>query len=241
MVVALQYAGLADEATKLLNSLIGSECEINGQRGWTHSLDSIPASCGGGHWGPDRGIHVGASAWVYFALASSRGNLLPFHFDTDGDGVADACDNCGTVQNAAQTDSDGDGIGDACDNCRGRPNGEGMPEARHGTGGQLDDDQDGCGNVCDCDFTGADEYGFCNVTDLLFFLEAFGKRLDDANCPDPSGHSVGPCNRFDLTGEGSVINVSDLLVMIDGGLFGTQASDRCCAPADDGLVRCPLP
>jgi len=35
--------------------------------------------------------------------------------DTDGDGVADAVDNCPEVSNPDQADSDGDGIGDACD------------------------------------------------------------------------------------------------------------------------------
>jgi hypothetical protein len=35
--------------------------------------------------------------------------------DVDGDGVADAEDNCLTVPNADQRDVDGDGLGDACD------------------------------------------------------------------------------------------------------------------------------
>ncbi len=35
--------------------------------------------------------------------------------DTDGDGVFDAEDNCGAVENADQADSDGDGEGDACE------------------------------------------------------------------------------------------------------------------------------
>lgn len=35
--------------------------------------------------------------------------------DTDGDGVADADDNCPTTANPGQEDTDGDGIGDVCD------------------------------------------------------------------------------------------------------------------------------
>jgi len=35
--------------------------------------------------------------------------------DTDGDGIADAFDNCPLKRNFAQTDSDGDKVGDACD------------------------------------------------------------------------------------------------------------------------------
>ena len=35
--------------------------------------------------------------------------------DRDGDGIADAVDNCRDIPNADQTDSDGDGAGDACD------------------------------------------------------------------------------------------------------------------------------
>ena len=39
----------------------------------------------------------------------------PFQPDVDGDGLADAYDNCPSVWNRLQTDSDGDGMGDACD------------------------------------------------------------------------------------------------------------------------------
>lgn len=41
-----------------------------------------------------------------------RSNARP---DTDGDGVADASDNCPSVSNADQADADGDGVGNACD------------------------------------------------------------------------------------------------------------------------------
>jgi hypothetical protein len=41
--------------------------------------------------------------------------------DADGDGIANATDNCPTVSNSAQLDADGDGIGDACDSAPGCP------------------------------------------------------------------------------------------------------------------------
>jgi hypothetical protein len=58
--------------------------------------------------------------------------------DTDGDGIADAVDNCPVVANADQKDTDGDGDGDACDNC---------PTAFNP--GQEDADGDGLGDACE--------------------------------------------------------------------------------------------
>ncbi len=52
--------------------------------------------------------------YVLVLSASPLGDRPP---DTDGDGVADAQDNCPYVPNPDQMDSDGDGIGDACDQC----------------------------------------------------------------------------------------------------------------------------
>jgi hypothetical protein len=151
--------------------------------------------------------------------------------DADGDGVWDACDNCRAATNAAQIDSDGDGIGDACDYCR-------NVDVELETGSQhRDDDLDGIGNVCDIDF---DQSGFGNVTDLIRFLDAFGKNTSDSTCPDPTGAPTGSCAVYDVTAEGPVINVNDLLVVI-GPLFGQSISDHGCAPADDGSVHCPLP
>lgn len=37
--------------------------------------------------------------------------------DVDGDGIANALDNCSTTQNADQHDEDDDTVGDVCDNC----------------------------------------------------------------------------------------------------------------------------
>lgn len=58
--------------------------------------------------------------------------------DADGDGVADAADNCPLRCNPAQSDADGDGIGDACDNCPLTANAD-----------QADGDEDAAGDACD--------------------------------------------------------------------------------------------
>jgi hypothetical protein len=58
--------------------------------------------------------------------------------DSDGDGVADASDNCPSLANPGQQDGDGDGRGDACDNCASLAN-----------PGQEDGDTDGVGDLCD--------------------------------------------------------------------------------------------
>ena len=46
----------------------------------------------------------------------------PLTNDIDGDGVANASDNCPSVSNADQADADGDGVGNVCDNCPNWPN-----------------------------------------------------------------------------------------------------------------------
>lgn len=58
--------------------------------------------------------------------------------DSDGDGRADAADNCPLAANPSQADADGDHIGDACDNCPATAN----PD-------QLDSDFDGIGDACE--------------------------------------------------------------------------------------------
>lgn len=57
--------------------------------------------------------------------------------DADGDGVADAYDNCRGTFNPDQADSDGDGVGNACDNCPVTFN----PD-------QADSDDSGYGDAC---------------------------------------------------------------------------------------------
>jgi len=64
-----------------------------------------------------------------------RVTVLP---DADGDGVADAADNCPATANADQADGDGDGVGDACDNCPAVANAD-----------QADSDGNGVGDACE--------------------------------------------------------------------------------------------
>lgn len=61
----------------------------------------------------------------------------PLQEDADGDRVGDACDDCPYTTNPGQADRDGDGVGDACDNCVATPN-----------PAQTDRDGDGIGDAC---------------------------------------------------------------------------------------------
>ena len=76
--------------------------------------------------------------------------------DVDGDGVANASDNCPTVSNPLQADMDVDGVGDACDlDIDGDtiPNeADNCPMVRNSN--QLDMDADGIGDACDSDVDG---------------------------------------------------------------------------------------
>jgi len=93
--------------------------------------------------------------------------------DCDGDGVADATDDCPWVADPAQADADGDGVGDACDDCPGAADPGQRDQSGNGVGdacddtdgdgvldaaddcpfvanpGQADADGDGVGDVCD--------------------------------------------------------------------------------------------
>ena len=75
----------------------------------------------------------------YLFLQVQGGGNAP---DSDGDGVANATDNCPSVPNAGQSDSDSDGRGDVCDNC---------PTVSNA--GQLNTDGDARGDACEsCPF-----------------------------------------------------------------------------------------
>ncbi len=92
--------------------------------------------------------------------------------DVDGDGIADAEDNCPTSPNPSQLDTDDDGLGNACDDENGLDLDEdGVANAEDNcpdtpNPGQLDSDNDGLGNACDSvNNVDGDEDGVANGTD----------------------------------------------------------------------------
>jgi len=73
--------------------------------------------------------------------------------DTDGDGVANDCDNCKAISNPIQTDSDGDESGDECDSCSTNALKTDPGQCGCGTT-DLDTDNDGtadCNDLCPSD------------------------------------------------------------------------------------------
>ena len=149
--------------------------------------------------------------------------------DCDGDGAADATDNCPGVANADQADGDGDGVGDACDNCAAVVNadqadrdGNGIGDACQDTDGdglldindncpttanadQADADGDGVGDVCDScpghdDHQDADHDGRPDACDNC-------PAVANADQADRDGNGIGDACQ-DTDGDG-VVDVAD--------------------------------
>jgi len=107
--------------------------------------------------------------------------------------LAGECDAC-----CGQPDADGDSICDPIDNCHLVAN----PS-------QLDGDQDGYGNACDCDL---DNANFCDTGDFLLFGAVFGTTVPPTNC------------EFDMAPNGFV-DTADFLVF--GAGFGAPPGPAC--------------
>lgn len=85
---------------------------------------------------------------VVIAACGGDGDVLPDAADPndlDGDGVANADDNCPRDANDTQHDEDGDALGDACDNCPTAAN----PNQADTTEVAMQGFEDGVGDACD--------------------------------------------------------------------------------------------
>lgn len=167
-----------------------------------------PADAGSPDSGPDLG-YSGAPDGSLFVVPCEEGEYLPIsRTDWDGDGIADARDNCPRAPNPDQLDNDADGWGDACDNAPFVSNAD-----------QMDRDGDGLGEVIDPDIDGD---GILNGPD---------------NCPsvvnptqrDTSGNGIGDACDPDDDGDG-IPDIDDPCPMLPGVI---DPSTLGCAGDED--------
>ncbi|MCX6835175.1 MAG: thrombospondin type 3 repeat-containing protein, partial [candidate division Zixibacteria bacterium] len=139
--------------------------------------------------------------------------------DSDGDGLADVCDNCPNLANADQLDRDYDGIGDVCDPCLMDVNNDidqdglcaqddNCPNVANAD--QADADHDGIGDVCDpCTDTDGDNYGnpgYPANTCALDNCPDVYNPYDEDDDNDGAGNACDKCpgydDRIDSDGDG---------------------------------------
>ena len=154
--------------------------------------------------------------------------------DTDGDGVADALDNCPQDPNPGQTDTDGDGVGDACDNDIDGDGLDNVMELSLGTD-PVNPDSDGDG------LTDGEEVNLY-LTDPLK-TDSDGDYLDDGEEVNVYGSSPDHDDTGDLAPRGNpdgTLNAGDLVVLMRLVLELETPDPRETALADmnhDGLLN----
>ena len=170
--------------------------------------------------------------------------------DDDGDGFADAADNCPLTDNPDQLDTDNDTVGDACDFCPGTPPGAVVDTDEFSDsfgcadtdGDGFFDYQDNCPTVANADQTDTDGDGIgdaCDDDD-----DGDGVPDDEDCCPnvanpdqeDQDGDGEGDVCDDDDDGDG-VPDAADncpLIANADQTDFDGDGSGDVCDDDDDG-------
>jgi NHL repeat/Thrombospondin type 3 repeat len=146
-VYATQSGQIGDEVFSSIQKFSGSGSYITDWTIWRNGCGQEPWWCSAFRVADSIATDRFGSVYVADTLNSRIQKFTPTQNpeqpppDSDGDGVADADDNCVNAPNPGQADSDADGAGDACD----------APADRDGDG--MPDDHDACP---DLPGTGAD-------------------------------------------------------------------------------------
>ena len=127
-------------------------------------------------------------------------------------------------------DSDGDLVSDPYDNCLVIVNGPGTPNPRPNGSTQCDDDLDGFGNMCDCDF---DQNGYCTELDMALLFNSFGSPVDSSN-------AVYDVDCDQIIGFGDFILVSNYLGF-EMGVDDPLLSGLACADPRVSAGSCQSP
>ncbi len=154
--------------------------------------------------------------------------------DTDGDGVADAVDNCPQIPNPDQADLDGDGVGDACDS---DIDGDGLDNDTEQLLGTNP-------NIADSDGDGLDDGDEVNqyLTDPLK-SDSDGDYLEDGDEVNLYGSDPNHDDTGDLAPRGTpdgALNAGDLVVLMRLvlGLETPDARETVLADMNhDGLLN----
>ena len=152
----------------------------------------------------------------------------PPETDRDGDGIADARDNCPNVSNPAQEDRDGEGKGDRCDGDRdgdGVANGgDNCPDLANPT--QADGDGDGVGDRCDPRDDPSPDDGSGDGVYVLSCRTVDGRGEIRLSRPPAPGSAAGTAAAEVLTFRPTEASTGKLVIRVEG----LAGEIRCDAP-----------